>query len=64
LGIGGLTKNALVDEAKQDMLSKSPLKANQALANVTINYKGSYFVGPVYHTMVCTVTADVVEFTR
>jgi hypothetical protein len=60
LGIGGLAKSALVEEAKQDMLKNYPLKENQALANVTVNWKtGFYFI---VQTNKCTVTADVVEF--
>lgn len=59
-GFGGLAKNALIDEAKQNMLQSTPLADNQALANITVNMKGSYFY--VYNTVTCTVTADIVEF--
>ena len=59
-GIGGLNKQALVEEAKKDMLKSNPLQSNQVLANVTVNWKYSFFV--VVFKTECTVTADVVEF--
>ena len=61
LGIGGLFREALAKEAKEAMLSKTPLKDNQALANVTVDYKNSGFLG-VYATVKCVISADVVEF--
>ena len=61
LGIGGLAKETLVDNAKQQMLNANPLKSNQTFANLTVNFKASYYLG-VYKTLKCTVTADVVEF--
>ena len=61
LGIGGMTKETLVDNAKKDMLQRNPLKANQALCNLTVNMKTSYQLG-LFITVTCTVTADVVEF--
>lgn len=60
LGIGGLDKMAMVDEAKQMMLKDNPLQANQALANVTVSWKNSFFL--LVFTTDCTVTADIVEF--
>lgn len=61
LGIGGLAKSTLVNTAKQKMLENNPLKDNQALVNLTVNWKSSNYVG-IYITLKCTVTADVVEF--
>ncbi len=61
LGIGGLEKVTLVDNAKQQMLATNPLKSNQALANLTVNFKYSFYFG-VFSSVNCTVTADVVEF--
>jgi len=58
--IGGLDRQALVEEAKKEMLKNNPLQANQVLANVTVNWKHSFYV-IVFRTE-CTVTADVVEF--
>jgi len=62
-GIGGLSRATLVDEAKQDMLSSSPLKSNQALANTTVNFKNSNILGFIMIVR-CTVTADVVQFNK
>ena len=59
-GMGGLITSAIVEEAKKDMLKKYPLKSNQALANVTINWKQSFYFIVITNT--CTVTADIVEF--
>lgn len=61
LGIGGLSREALAKEAKESMLSKTPLKDNQALANVTVDYKNSSFIG-IVATVKCVITADIVEF--
>ena len=58
--IGGLDRQALVEEAKKEMLKNNPLQANQVLANVTVNWKYSFYV--VVFKTECTVTADVVEF--
>lgn len=60
LGIGGLERSAIVEEAKKDMLKKHPLKSNQALANVTVNWKNGFYF--IVLTNECTVTADIVEF--
>ncbi len=60
LGIGGLDRSAIVEEAKRDMLNKHPLKKNQALVNTTVNWKSVYYL--IVITNECTVTADVVEF--
>ena len=61
-GIGGLAKETLVDNAKQQMIASNPLKSNQTLANLTVNFKSSMYFGLIYKTVKCTVTADVVEF--
>lgn len=61
LGIGGFNKNTLVNFAKQQMLADHPLKNNQALVNVTVNFKRATVLG-IYTEVNCRVTADVVEF--
>ena len=61
LGIGGLAKETLVDDAKQNMLAQNQLKNNQTLANLTVNFKISRYLG-FYATAKCIVTADIVEF--
>ena len=60
LGIGGLGKAAIVEDAKNEMLEKHKLQLNQALANVTVDWKNSGFL--IVTTTKCTVTADIVEF--
>jgi hypothetical protein len=61
-GIGGLAQRAIVEEAKRDMLKNNPLKPNQTLANVTVNWKNGFYF--IVQTNRCTVTADVVEFKK
>ncbi len=61
LGIGGMKKEAIVNEAKKNMLENNPLKNDQTLANITVDFKYSTFLG-VVSTTKCYVTADVVEF--
>lgn len=61
LGIGGMNREAIVDEAKQNMLENYQLKDGQTLANTTVNFKFSNFLGIVATTK-CYVTADIVEF--
>lgn len=63
-GLGGNTPIALVDEAKNNMLSgyaESLLKDNRALVNLTVNWKNT-LVLPFVVVNKCTVTADLVEF--
>lgn len=59
-GLGGLAKNALVYEAKKDLMENNPLKDGQALANVTVDIKTSIIFFVI--TERATVTADIVEF--
>ena len=61
LGLGGNDRMALVNEAKNNLLADYPLKSNQALVNLTVNWKNS-FVLPLVITTRCTITADIVEF--
>lgn len=60
LGFGGMGKDALVAEAKKDLLQNNPLKEGQALANVTVDFKNSIVL--IVTTTKVTVTADIVEF--
>jgi hypothetical protein len=60
LGIGGLGKNALVAEAKKDLVQNNPLKEGQTLANLTVDFKTSFLL--IVSTTKVTVTADIVEF--
>lgn len=60
LGIGGTGKEALVHEAKKDLLQNNPLSEKQALANMTVDLKNSFVF--IVHTQKATVSADIVEF--
>lgn len=60
-GIGGMAKETLVNNAKQKMIASNPLSSNQALANITVNFKSSFILG-IFYTVRCIVTADIVEF--
>ena|ERR1700722_15852669 len=62
LGIGGLSRETLVSDAKQQMLLFNPLKSNQALVNLTVNFKISNYLFYLFRSVTCTVMADVVEF--
>ena len=59
-GFGGMAQDALVLEAKKDMMQNYPLKEGQALANVTVDFKNSVML--FVNTEKVTVTADIVEF--
>ena len=59
-GLGGLANNAMVLNAKKDMLQNNPLKEGQALANVTVDFKNSIIF--FLMTEKVTVTADIIEF--
>ncbi|WP_159039899.1 DUF6567 family protein [Christiangramia fulva] len=61
LGIGGMKREAIVAEAKQKMLENYTLQDGQTIANTTVNFKYSNFLGIVATTK-CYVTADIVEF--
>ena len=60
LGFGGVFKADLVEEVKKEMLADYELQANQALANVTVDWKHSRYI--LVKTTKCSVRADVVEF--
>ncbi|MFC5412433.1 DUF6567 family protein [Larkinella bovis] len=60
VGLGGLARNAIVADAKKNLLAKYPLKENQALANVSVDFKTSLLF--IVQTKTCIVTADIVEF--
>lgn len=56
-----MKREAIVDEAKQNMLQNFKLEDGQTLANTTVNFKYSSFLGLIATTK-CYVTADIVEF--
>jgi len=60
LGIGGLNPLGLVAEAKRAMYNRYPLKKGQAYANISVDFKRSYFF--LVNTTTAMVTADIVQF--
>jgi len=62
LGIGGLNKVQLVQNAKEDMYSSNPLKENEVYANVSLNFKSSFFI--IYYKREVFITADVISKKR
>lgn len=57
-GLGGVGKDALLFEARQQMITNRPLVDDEAYNNYTVDYKRTYFI--VGSKTKVTVTADVV----
>ena len=62
LGIGSSRKYAMILNAKNNLLDQFPLQANQALANVIVEFKSKTMLGFLYNTQICTYSADIVQF--
>ncbi|MFT6174805.1 MAG: hypothetical protein ACJAZC_001863 [Cryomorphaceae bacterium] len=60
IGIGGLDPTGLVLEAKRNMYNLFPLKKGQTYANLSVDFKRSYFI--IVNTTKVTVSADIVQF--
>ncbi len=58
-GIGGLDQTALVHQARIDMYKNYVLDSVEVFANVSVDFKRSYFI--IVATTVVTLTADVVR---
>lgn len=59
---GGSETETLVDAAKQNLIASTPLANNQALANITVNFKTTKTGLRITSTKTCIITADIVEF--
>ena len=59
-GIGGISRDALVLEAKQNMITNRPLGRNEEYANYTLDFKRTYFL--FYNQTKVTMSADVIKF--
>ena len=59
-GIGGLDKEALVLQAKQNMYNMYVLEKGQAFANFTVDQKMSFYF--IVWTNQITVSAEVIDF--
>ncbi|MGQ1945905.1 DUF6567 family protein [Geofilum sp. OHC36d9] len=58
-GIGGMTKDALVLEAKKDMIKNRPLQPNEQYFNFTLDFKNSFW--PIVSQTKAILSADVVK---
>ncbi len=62
-GIGGLSKSALIAEAKEDMLSKADIiGGSKAIVNETVEIKNAFYLFVWVNKV--TVSANIVEFTE
>jgi len=61
LGFGGAGQDAMVLEAKRELIKNRPLNANEEYLNFTIDCKNTYW--PFYRQTKVTMSADVVKFT-
>ena len=57
-------RETLINDAKKEILKNHPLKDNQVLANITVDFKSNIILGPLVRTTKCTITADIVEFVK
>ena len=60
LGFGGLSKDALVAQAKKNLLENYSIKDGQVLANITVDFKYTFIL--LYNQTKVTMTADIIEF--
>ena len=60
LGIGGLSQDALVFEAKRELYKNRSLLENESYANFTVDTKSSFFL--LFSKKTVTVTADVISY--
>jgi hypothetical protein len=58
MGIGGLSQDALVFEAKRDLMTNKPLTQGEQFTNFTVDFKHTYWL--LYAKTKVTLTADVV----
>ena len=63
LGIGGLSKEALSNNAINEMSKNANLTGSQTLVNTTVHYSVAMWT-PLYVKMTCSATANIVEFTK
>ena len=61
-GIGGLSQDALVLEARRELMKNRPLAYNEQYANYTVNFKNSFYF--IYVQTKVTVAADVISVVK
>ena len=59
-GMGGVAIDALILEAKRNLYENYPLTKGQALANVSVDFKRSFF--PIVSKVKVIISADIVGF--
>ena len=59
-GLGGGNTKEIVNSAKQNMLAQFPLKDNQSLSNIVVDWKTTIVVPFVVKK--CIVSCDIIEF--
>ncbi len=57
---GGMLTDAMVAEAKDELMKKGKLSAKQSLANVSVDLKSAVWI--IFGIVDCVVTADIIEF--
>ena len=60
-GFGGYKRSAIVSEAKKDLMKNYELQDNQALVDITVDWK-KFMVPPFFVRNRCIVTASIVQF--
>ena len=60
-GIGGLSKEALSNNAINEMSKNANLNGSQTLVNTTVHYSTAMWT-PFYVKVTCSATANIVEF--
>ena len=59
-GIGGLLKEGLVREAKDNLIVNNPIKNGQVLVNYTVDHEKSFYLFVWTHRVI--ITADILEY--
>ena len=62
-GIGGYTKQALYNNAVNEMAKSANLTGSQTLTNTTVHYAVN-MITPIYMKVTCCATANIIEFTK
>ncbi|TAE86011.1 MAG: hypothetical protein EAY81_06070 [Bacteroidetes bacterium] len=60
IGLGGLSKEALVYEAKKNLYSRYPLTKGMALGNVTVDFKTTWLLFVLKRKV--HISADIIDF--
>ena len=61
-GFGGVSKDALVLEARREMIKNRPLRSKEQYLNFTVDFKHTFW--PIFSQTKVTMCADVVSFSN